>query len=51
LWLWRWLRRLVGRGVRPARQFGDDAVLRLGDDTIRIEDLALNELSASMFLL
>lgn len=33
-----------------ASQFGDDAVLRLGDDTIRIEDLALNELSAGMFL-
>jgi Ca2+-binding RTX toxin-like protein len=33
-----------------ASQFGDDAVLRLGDDTIRIEDLALNKLSASMFL-
>ena len=33
-----------------ASQFGDDTVLRLGEDTIRLEDVALNELSAGMFL-
>ena len=34
-----------------ASQFGEDTVLRLGDDTSRIEDLTPHELSASMFLL
>ena len=33
-----------------ASQFGDDTVLRLGEDTIRLEDLSLKELSSEMFL-
>ena len=33
-----------------ASQFGTDTHLRLGEDTIVIEDVALGELSAGMFL-
>jgi Ca2+-binding RTX toxin-like protein len=33
-----------------ASQFGTDTVLTIGDDTIRLDDVALAELSASMFL-
>ena len=33
-----------------ASQFSTDTHLRLGDDTIVIEDVALSQLSASMFL-
>ena len=33
-----------------ASQFGTDTHLRLGDDTIVLEDIALGDLSASMFL-
>jgi Ca2+-binding RTX toxin-like protein len=33
-----------------ASQFGEDTVLRLGEDTIRLEDLSLKELSVEMFL-
>lgn len=33
-----------------ASQFGSDTVLRLGEDTIRLEDVSLAELSSTMFL-
>jgi Ca2+-binding RTX toxin-like protein len=33
-----------------ASQFGDDTVLRLGDDSIRIEDFSLRELATELFL-
>lgn len=33
-----------------ASQLGTDTVLRLGEDTIRIEDVPLKSLSAEMFL-